>query len=129
MLSQRAGHYSKFINGLNRAAYPRRWFASMGSGIEYDPENDFYKVLGVTAQTDSKEIKKAYYKLAHKYHPDKAGEKHAEKFKQISAAWEVIGDPDSRKLYDSAKKSYSSGADYGYSAHKESYAHKHNHKK
>ena len=100
----------------------------MGSGIEYDPENDFYKVLGVTAQTDSKEIKKAYYKLAHKYHPDKAGEKHAEKFKQISAAWEVIGDPDSRKLYDSAKKSYSSGADYGYSAHKESYAHKHNHK-
>lgn len=32
--------------------------------------------------------------MAHKYHPDKAGDKYAEKFKQISAAWEVIGDTD-----------------------------------
>ena len=52
-----------------------------------------------------KEIKKAYYKLAHKYHPDKAGEAYADKFKQISAAWEVIGDADLRKQYDNAKKS------------------------
>ena len=41
--------------------------------------------------------------MAHKYHPDKAGDKHVEKFKQISAAWEVIGDADQRKQYDTAK--------------------------
>lgn len=52
---------------------------------------------------DMKSIKKAYYSMAHKYHPDKAGDKHVEKFKQISAAWEVIGDADQRKQYDTAK--------------------------
>lgn len=71
--------------------------------VEYDPNNDYYKVLGVQDTADSKSIKKAYYKLAHKYHPDKAGDQHQDKFKQISAAWEVIGDFDQRKQYDTAK--------------------------
>ena len=55
---------------------------------------------------EEKEIKKAYYKLAQKWHPDKAGEAGAEKFKKISEAWEVIGDQEQRKKYDAAKLAY-----------------------
>lgn len=81
----------------------RRCFAS-AADIHYDAKSDHYKVLGVTEKMGEKDIKKAYYKLAHKYHPDKAGESGTEKFKEISAAWEVIGDADSRKKYDEAKR-------------------------
>ena len=54
-------------------------------------------MLGVTDAAATAEIKKAYYKLAHKCHPDKVGESGVEKFKQISSAWEVIGDEAMRK--------------------------------
>ena len=80
-----------------------RMHFGFGSEMQYDAKNDYYKILGVTEKTEDKEIKKSYYRLAHKYHPDKAGDAGAEKFKQISAAWEVIGDKDQRKLYDEAK--------------------------
>lgn len=65
-------------------------------------------MLGVSDGAKTAEIKKAYYKLAHKYHPDKVGESGVEKFKQISAAWEVIGDESMRKQYDAAKKDFTS---------------------
>jgi DnaJ-class molecular chaperone len=63
---------------------------------------DFYKVLGVSRSADEKEIKSSYRKLARKYHPDvNPNDKSAEaKFKEISEAYEVIGDPEKRKLYD-----------------------------
>jgi curved DNA-binding protein len=63
---------------------------------------DYYKVLGVDKKASQEEIKKAYRKLAMQYHPDKnAGNKTAEeKFKQITEANGVIGDPDKRKKYD-----------------------------
>lgn len=63
---------------------------------------DFYEVLGVHS-TDTKEtIKKAYHKLAMKYHPDRnPGDKEAEtKFKEASAAWEILGDNEKRATYD-----------------------------
>ena len=63
---------------------------------------DYYSILGVTKSASQAEIKKAYRALAKKYHPDKTkGDKAAEeKFKDISEAYEVIGDEEKRKQYD-----------------------------
>jgi curved DNA-binding protein len=63
---------------------------------------DYYKVLGVEKNATQEDIKKAYRKLAVKYHPDKnKGDKKAEdKFKEIAESYEVLGDPEKRKKYD-----------------------------
>jgi molecular chaperone DnaJ len=63
---------------------------------------DLYRVLGVDRKASQDEIKKAYRKLARQYHPDRnPGDKAAEShFKEISAAYDVLGDPDKRKDYD-----------------------------
>lgn len=63
---------------------------------------DYYKILGVKKEASQKEIKKAYRKLAAKYHPDKnQGDKAAEeKFKEINEANEVLGNAEKRKKYD-----------------------------
>jgi len=65
---------------------------------------DHYKVLGVDKKASADDIKKAYRKLARRYHPDKnPGDAKAEaRFKEISAAHDVLGDPDKRKDYDRA---------------------------
>jgi curved DNA-binding protein len=69
---------------------------------------DYYKVLGVDKSASQEEIKKAYRRLAKKYHPDKNKEdkKAEEKFKEISEANEVIGDPEKRKKYDAVGKDW-----------------------
>lgn len=63
---------------------------------------DYYKILGVERSASQDDIKKAYRKLAVKYHPDKNPDDKVaeEKFKEISEAYQVIGNPDSRKKYD-----------------------------
>jgi curved DNA-binding protein len=63
---------------------------------------DYYQILGVDKKASQEEVKKAFRKLAKKYHPDKnSGNKEAEnKFKQINEANEVLGDPEKRKKYD-----------------------------
>jgi DnaJ-class molecular chaperone len=63
---------------------------------------DYYKVLGVTRGASAEEMKKAFRKLARKYHPDvNPGDKKAEeKFKEINEAYEVLSDADKRKKYD-----------------------------
>lgn len=65
-------------------------------------KRDYYEVLGVTKNASADEIKKAYRKLAIKYHPDKnPGDKEAEeKFKEAAEAYDVLGDADKRKRYD-----------------------------
>src|SRR5229473_892870 len=65
---------------------------------------DYYAVLGVARTADEAEIKKAYRKLAMRYHPDKVGVEEkvqAEaKFKEITEAYEVLRDPEKRTVYD-----------------------------
>lgn len=64
---------------------------------------DYYQTLGVTREASSDEIKKAYRKLAQKFHPDKAkGDKRQaeEQFKKISEAYAVLSNPEKRKTYD-----------------------------
>ena len=65
-------------------------------------KRDYYDVLGISRQADEKEVKKAYRKLAKKYHPDtNPGDREAEqKFKEITEAYNVLSDSEKKKLYD-----------------------------
>jgi len=74
-------------------------------------EKDFYKVLGVSKTAEQDEIKKSYRKLARKYHPDSnQGDASAEaKFKEVSEAYDVVGDAKKRKEYDEARRLFGSG--------------------
>src|SRR5262249_26295888 len=67
---------------------------------------DFYAVLGVPASATQDEIKKKYRKLAAKHHPDKNPNdpKAAETFKEISEAYQVLGDAEKRKQYDQMRR-------------------------
>jgi curved DNA-binding protein len=70
-------------------------------------QNDYYKVLGVNENASQDEIKKAYRKLAVKYHPDKHPDNKKaaeEKFKEVSEAYYVLGDNKRREEYDTARK-------------------------
>lgn len=77
---------------------------------------DYYEILGVSKDATSNDIKKAYKKLAKKYHPDlNQGDKNAEeKFKEINEAYEVLGDEGKRKKYDTFGQNYDfqNGADF-----------------
>src|SRR6201995_3828468 len=66
-------------------------------------EKDYYKVLGVSDTATDKEIGKAYRKLAKQYHPD-ANPGSEDRFKEVSAAYDVLGDAAKRKEYDEVRR-------------------------
>lgn len=77
---------------------------------------DYYKILGVSENVTEEEIKKAYRKLAHKYHPDKSGG-NEEKFKEINEAYQVLSSREKRSQYDRVKKmgaSFDSAQDWDF---------------
>jgi molecular chaperone DnaJ len=75
------------------AAQPQReWF-----------EKDYYKVLGVPETATDKEIRRAYRKLAKEHHPD-SNPGHEDRFKEISAAYDVLSDDEKRKSYDEVRR-------------------------
>src|SRR3972149_3098316 len=66
--------------------------------VEY---KDYYQIRGVDRSVDAEAIKRAYRRLARKYHPDvNKGKGAAERFKEINEAYEVLSDPEKRKRYD-----------------------------
>ena len=79
-------------------------------------EKDYYAVLGVPKNASDSEVKKAYRKLAQQHHPDtKQGDADAEeRFKEISAAYDVLGDPEKRKAYDQVRDMSASGFGPGF---------------
>src|SRR3989339_1672700 len=60
---------------------------------------DYYKILGVEKTASQEELKKAFRKLAHKYHPDKPGGDE-QKFKEVNEAYQIVGDDKKRAQYD-----------------------------
>ena len=88
---------------------------------------DYYKILDVTKSATEAEIKKAYRKLARKYHPDlNPNDKEAEKkFKEINEANEVLGNPENRKKYDKYGKDWKHADEFekaGYDPNQQQYS-------
>lgn len=74
---------------------------------------DYYKTLGISQDASADEIKKAYRRLARRYHPDVSEEPDAEaQFKRISEAYEVLKDPEKRRLYDQLGENWQAGQDF-----------------
>src|SRR6266511_774161 len=79
-------------------------------------KRDYYEVLGVTRSASQEEVKRAYRKLAVKFHPDKnPNDPHAEeKFKELGEAYDVLMDADKRAAYDRfGHSAFTQGAGFG----------------
>ena len=72
---------------------------------------DYYKILGVQKGATLEDIKKAYRRLAHKYHPDKGGD--ATRFKEVAEAYQVLSDTDKRAQYDKCGRVFEGSAQGG----------------
>ena len=74
------------------------------------PKN-YYEILGIPKDAHPQEIKQAFIKLAHQYHPDKGGDE--EKFKQINEAYQVLGSPTKKAYYDKTGADFKEQGGFG----------------
>src|SRR3989344_8181367 len=75
------------------------------------PKN-YYDILGIDKQASKDEIKKAFRKLAHQYHPDKSGG-NSDKFKEVNEAYTILSDDNKRAQYDTYGQTFAGGASGG----------------
>ena len=75
-------------------------------------KRDYYEILGVPKSASKEEIKKAFHKLAHKFHPDKTSGD-ADKFKEVSEAYSILSDDKKRAEFDSYGRVFSEGGPGG----------------
>ncbi|KNC84657.1 hypothetical protein SARC_03148 [Sphaeroforma arctica JP610] len=92
-----AERYGQHISSVHTQQQKRKYASQK--------KRDYYEVLGVSKNSDQKEIKKAYYQAAKKFHPDRAKgaeekKTFGEKFQEISEAYEVLGDENQKSVYD-----------------------------
>jgi len=73
--------------------------------------SDYYKILGIHKGASEEDVKKAFRKLAHKYHPDKGGDE--KKFKEINEAYQVLSNKEKRAQYDQFGQVFSGGGSAG----------------
>eukprot|EP01114_Cavostelium_apophysatum_P015390 TRINITY_DN4179_c0_g1_i1.p1 TRINITY_DN4179_c0_g1~~TRINITY_DN4179_c0_g1_i1.p1 ORF type:complete len:495 (+),score=104.79 TRINITY_DN4179_c0_g1_i1:114-1598(+) len=94
--------YSETSLGSNGAKTRGKRLFHSTSPLSAENQKDFYEVLGVAKTATQAELKKAYYQMAKQYHPDaNKNNKEAEvKFKEVNAAYEVLGNEEKRKKYD-----------------------------
>ena len=90
-------------------------FNHMREEQQASEDEDYYKILEVNRDSSSEEIKKAYRKLSMIHHPDKNGnsEESTIKFKLLASAYEVLGNPDKKKLYDMGVRGGGNGSPFG----------------
>ena len=72
---------------------------------------DYYQILGVGRDASAEDIKKAYRKLAHQFHPDKGGDE--KRFKEISEAYQILSDGDKKAQYDKFGRVFEGAAGEG----------------
>ena len=83
---------------------------SIGTGMQF---KDYYETLGVTRGAAQDDVKRAYRRLARKYHPDVSREANAEsRFKEVGEAYEVLKDPEKRAAYDRFGKDWKHGQEF-----------------
>jgi DnaJ-class molecular chaperone len=75
--------------------------------FDFDPQKNYYDILGVSETATDDEIKKAFRKQAMQHHPDKWGDQ--EEFKKINEAYQVIGDTEKKQQYDTVRKGWYGG--------------------
>ena len=102
----RAQEYKKVIEMDEHSKEGREGLAQAEKLYKRSKEIDYYKLLNVTKAASSRELKKAYHKLAVEYHPDKNPDNREEaeiKFKAVAQAYEVLSDDDMRRKYDAGE--------------------------